>query len=200
MKCPHCGHDESRVTETRPGELADRRIRLCRGCGKTFQTLERVAVYAGRSTGYVELLTPTPPALEPVPAPAPPVAAVAEPAPRAQRLPRFTAIDVPDEFGVIAEAVPLLLQWWNESRRSKHGARATWTEAAWLSSVKRVGELRPARQLELCRAGVENGWQALKVEYLQGAFDSAPPAPAGPRPMPRDPAMLAALQEEQWPA
>jgi len=33
---------------------------------------------------------------------------------------------VPD--GVCQEAAPLLLQWWNESRRSKHKSHATWTE------------------------------------------------------------------------
>lgn len=54
MMCPHCNHPESRVTETRSGAEADRRIRLCRHCGKTFQTLERVCVYAGRAIGYIE--------------------------------------------------------------------------------------------------------------------------------------------------
>ena len=54
MNCPHCAHPESRVTETRSGSDADRRIRLCRSCGKTFQTMERVAVFAGRAIGYIE--------------------------------------------------------------------------------------------------------------------------------------------------
>ena len=42
------------VFETRSGSDADRRIRLCRSCGKTFQTMERVAVFAGRAIGYIE--------------------------------------------------------------------------------------------------------------------------------------------------
>jgi transcriptional regulator NrdR family protein len=32
------------VTETRSTDSYDRRIRLCLGCGKTFQTIERVTV------------------------------------------------------------------------------------------------------------------------------------------------------------
>ena len=55
MNCPHCNHPESRVGETRAGDEFDRRVRLCRGCGRTFTTLERVAVYAGRALGYREL-------------------------------------------------------------------------------------------------------------------------------------------------
>ena len=54
MNCPNCNHPESKVTETRSGPDADRRIRICRSCGKTFQTMERVAVFAGRAIGYIE--------------------------------------------------------------------------------------------------------------------------------------------------
>jgi hypothetical protein len=54
MNCPHCGNPESRVDETRPGPEFDRRVRFCRSCGKKFQTIERVAVYGGRSIGYLE--------------------------------------------------------------------------------------------------------------------------------------------------
>jgi hypothetical protein len=46
----------------------------------------------------------------------------------------------------------------------------------------------------LALAGVEHGWQALKPEYLKQEL--AKPTASG-RPMPKDPAMLAAL--EQWP-
>ena len=53
MNCPHCLHPDSRVVETRAKPDRDRRIRLCRNCGKTFTTMEVVAVYAGRATGYV---------------------------------------------------------------------------------------------------------------------------------------------------
>jgi hypothetical protein len=47
----------------------------------------------------------------------------------------------------------------------------------------------------LAQAGVEHGWQALKPEYIKDEL--VRPTAAG-RPMPKDPAMLAAL--EQWPS
>ena len=54
MICPHCSHPESRVTETRASDSYDKRVRICRNCAKTFVTIERVAVYAGRAVGYIE--------------------------------------------------------------------------------------------------------------------------------------------------
>lgn len=42
------------MTETRASDSHDKRVRLCRSCGKTFQTMERVAVFAGRAIGYIE--------------------------------------------------------------------------------------------------------------------------------------------------
>jgi hypothetical protein len=193
MKCPHCGHDKSRVTETRASAESDRRIRLCQGCGRTFQTLERVCVFAGRAAGYVEVGQPVP-VLAAVPDPEPQPAR-ARPAARHQATTEEECLAF-----VAAEARPLLVQWWNESRKSKHRSNATWTQAAWEASVQRVASMAPALQLELCRAGVEHGWQALKPEYLEGqSRGRAQPTPtATGRPMPKDPAMLAAL--EQWPS
>lgn len=195
MNCPHCGHEKSRVTETRAAGEADRRIRLCLGCARTFQTLERVCVFAGRAAGYVEVGQHAP-ALEVVPDPEP----VEEPA-AAKRTStrRWHPVDVPD--GVCEEAAPLLLEWWNESRRLKHKGNAVWSEKAWLASVERVKALPPSQQVALCQAGVEQGWQALKLDYLKGQHGTAAGPVALPRadgrPMPKDPAMLAAL--EQWP-
>jgi hypothetical protein len=193
MNCPHCGHDKSRVTETRANTEADRRIRLCQGCGRTFQTLERVCVFAGRAAGYVEVGQPAP-VLTAVPDPEPQPAR-ARPAARHQ-----ATLDDERLSYVTPDARPLLVQWWNESRKSKHGAKATWTEAAWVASVQRVANLPTDLQLALCRAGVESGWQALKLEYLQGQGSGrVQPVPSATgRPMPKDPAMLAAL--EQWPS
>jgi hypothetical protein len=191
MRCPHCGHEKSRVTETRQMGDADRRIRLCQGCGRTYQTLERVCVYAGRAAGYVEVSQP--PALEVVPAPGP-----AEEAAVAKRVNnrRWHPAGVP--VGVCEEAAPLLLEWWNESRRLKHKGNAVWSEKAWLASVERVKALAPHQQMALCQAGVEQGWQALKPEYLAGGQARLPQLPrADGRPMPKDPAMLAAL--DSWP-
>lgn len=193
MKCPHCGHEKSRVTETRANDEADRRIRLCLGCARTFQTLERVCVFAGRSAGYVEVGQPAP-ALQVVPDPE----SESEPA-AAKRVNnrRWHPVGVP--LGVCEEAAPLLLEWWNESRRIKHKGNAVWSERAWLASVERVKALPPAQQVALCQAGVEQGWQALKAEYLRDGAARLPQLPkADGRPMPKDPAMLAALQS--WPA
>lgn len=186
MKCPNCGHDKSRVTETRAGAEADRRIRLCQGCGKTFQTMERICVFVGRAAGYVEMAPPVP-ALAVVPDPPKKVAK-----PAAGYVAHLNDASL---AAVVADAQPLLVQWWNESRRSKHKGNATWTEAAWQASVQRVAALPQWQQLLLAQAGVEHGWQALKPEYLKQEL--AKPQASG-RPMPKDPAMLAAL--EQWPS
>ena len=192
MKCPHCGHEKSRVTETRAGDDSDRRWRLCLGCARTFATFERVAIYAGRAAGYVELGAPPPP-------PPPPLEVVPdhipEPTKKVASTARYQAsLDEDCLVNVCAEAQLLLVQWWNESRKSKHRANATWTKAAWEASVQRVASLPKWQQMLLAHAGVEHGWQALKPEYLKDEL--AKPTGDG-RPMPKDPAMLAAL--ESWP-
>jgi hypothetical protein len=87
-------------------------------------------------------------------------------------------------FHICDEAQPLIVQWWNESRKSRHGVKATWTEAAWKASVYRVANLPECQQVLLCKAGVEHGWQALKPEYLKDEL--AKPTGDG-RPMPKDP-------------
>lgn len=207
MNCPHCGHEKSRVTETRAGADADRRIRLCLGCARTFQTLERVCVFAGRAAGYVEVSAPEPvetavlamggnvvrlqqpeqPAEKP---------AAANRAPTAKRQEAYVA-DL-DDAGIATlteEARPLIVEWWNVSRRSKHGAKAAWTFPAFHASLTRLSQLPNYQQVLLAQAGVEHGWQALKTEYLKEEL--AKPSALG-RPMPKDPAMLAAL--EQWPS
>lgn len=184
MKCPHCGHDKSRVTETRAAAEADRRIRICQGCGKTFQTLERVCVFAGRAVGYIE--AGQTPVLEAVPDAAP------KPAPGKRYV---ASADEDCLVNVCAEAQPLLVEWWNVSRKSKHGAKATWTQSAWEASVLRVAKLPAWQQVLLAKAGVENGWQSLKPDYVKDELSK--PTALG-RPMPKDPAMLAAL--EQWPS
>ncbi|SKB67086.1 transcriptional repressor NrdR [Lachnospiraceae bacterium] len=44
MKCPYCGHDNTRVIDSRPSEEnnAIRRRRVCDECGKRFTTYEKV--------------------------------------------------------------------------------------------------------------------------------------------------------------
>jgi transcriptional repressor NrdR len=44
MRCPHCGHDDTQVRDSRPTEdnTAIRRRRYCTSCGERFTTFERV--------------------------------------------------------------------------------------------------------------------------------------------------------------
>lgn len=186
MKCPHCGHNHSRITDTRSVADGTLRRRMCLGCAKGYTTMERVTVWVARESLHRDLTT-DPPVLYAVPD-----AVEARNARRAKpKAARYQAKLGGDLLGNICfEAQPLLVQWWNESRWSKHKAKATWTEAAWLSSVSRVSRLPRELQLQLAKAGVEHGWQSLKVEYLD-RYDLA--AAAGPRPTPTDPAMREAL-------
>lgn len=186
MNCPNCKHQHTRVLDT--DRVADgiRRYRSCRNCGHRFATLERIEDWDPAMGSYAPAAGAIAPAL----------AAVPDPEPRAKASARFVA--QPDDFAladVAPHAQQLLVQWWNESRRSKHKGNATWTVAAWEASVKRVAALPPSQQLLLAQAGVEHGWQTLKPEYIKDEL--ARPTAAG-RPMPKDPAMLAAL--EQWPS
>jgi transcriptional repressor NrdR len=49
MRCPYCGHPESRVTDSREAEDGIRRRRECLSCGQRFTTYERLLL----STLYV---------------------------------------------------------------------------------------------------------------------------------------------------
>jgi transcriptional repressor NrdR len=44
MKCPYCGCDDTRVSDSRPVEENNsiRRRRVCDGCGKRFTTFEKI--------------------------------------------------------------------------------------------------------------------------------------------------------------
>jgi hypothetical protein len=186
MNCPKCRHDQSRVVDIKRKPDGLRRGRICVECGHKFSTLERVEVWDRTVQGYAP---PLPPPLAVVPdhfvEPTKKVAATAR---------HQAAADEECLSYVTPDARPLLVQWWNESRKSKHRANATWTRAAWEASVQRVSNMPTDMQLALCRAGVEHGWQALKLDYIKDEL--AKPTAAG-RPMPKDPAMRAAL--ESWP-
>ena len=165
-----------------------RRHRICSKCRHKFSTLEQVAQWDPTLHGYVSAAEERP-ALAAVPD------HFQEPAKKVAATARHQAnFDEDCLVNVCAEAQPLLLQWWNESRKSKHHANATWTKAAWEASVQRVSALPSWQQVLLAQAGVEHGWQALKTEYLKQELTK--PTGEG-RPMPKDPAMLAAL--ESWP-
>ena len=188
MNCPSCGHIQSRVIDTQRKRDGLRRHRVCSQCGHRYQTLERIELWDPAVHSYVA--SEQRPALAVVPDPQPVEAPVA--AKKRVNNRRWHPAGVP--IGVCEEAAPLLLEWWNESRRLKQGGQAVWSERAWLASVDRVIALPSWQQVLLCAAGVEHGWQALKPEYLKEEL--AKPTGQG-RPMPKDPAMLAAL--ESWP-
>jgi hypothetical protein len=71
-----------------------------------------------------------------------------------------------------ADAQPLLVEWWNVSRRQKHGNHAAWSERAWQLTINRVALLPAWQQLALAEAGIEHGWQTLKPQYIR---DVKPP-------------------------
>ena len=56
MNCPKCGSSSSRVLDTKnyPEMQCIRRYRQCSECKCDFVTHERVAVFAGKSLGWVE--------------------------------------------------------------------------------------------------------------------------------------------------
>lgn len=186
MNCPKCQHQQSRVVDLKRKADGLRRGRICVDCGHRFSTLERIEVWDRTIQSFVPADRPALEVVPDLPPEAPKKAA-------AVKGHVAKADDILLGF-VIPEAQPLLLQWWNESRRSKH-KQAAWTQAAWEGSVKRVADLPPWQQVALAQAGVESGWQTLRPEYIK---DVPPPAAAAcGRPMPKDPAMLAAL--ESWP-
>ena len=181
MNCPHCDHPESRVSETKPGESCDHRVRICRKCGKTFRTIERIGVYAGRKKGWIEDSTPEEEEVPPEPKPKKQLAFVANPEdPKLQTFEPEIRHDI--------------CTWWNESRKSKHGAKAAWTERAFLGSVYRLAALPSWKQMVLVKAGIEHGWQTLQEEYVKDILDKHKPYRPGLQP--KSTAMQKAL--EQW--
>ena len=74
-----------------------------------------------------------------------------------------------------------MVRWWNESRYSKHGSKAAWTYNAFMGSVRRVAVLPAWKQTLLVKAGIEQGWQALKWEYMGDKVQ--PPVEAGLQPV-----------------
>jgi hypothetical protein len=193
MNCPKCGGTSSRILDTIRVREGLRRHRVCNGkrCRHKFATLERVEQWDVTTRSYVAAgqdglqLVPSQPVALPL--------QQEEPAAKTKRY--VASADEDCLVNVCAEAQPLLVEWWNVSRKSKHGAKATWTQSAWEASVHRVAKLPAWQQVLLAKAGVENGWQSLKPDYVKDELSK--PTALG-RPMPKDPAMLAAL--EQWPS
>ena len=190
MLCPHCQHPHNRVLETREdtGANAIRRRHACRGCGKAFTTIQRIEVFQDGEWQPVALAA-VPDSIANQPAPAAPVAPrrrAAGPAPN--RMIPLTGVEPwlqACTYDVPSPMLDGLLKWWNESRWEKHRTNATWTQAAFTLSAKRVDILCKQGQHHiagaLVDAGIEHGWQALKPEYLRGTVTASPAAaaPAG---------------------
>lgn len=196
MMCPHCGHDKSRVTDTEARHDHILRYRICAKCAKKFTTIERVAVFVGRNVGHVEVERPEPGGVRQLPQlmPDPPREQTAAALPRPSRF--KASLGDPDLARCDPDAQPLIVEWWNTARWSKHRGHATWTERAWKASVNRLALLPAHHQIALAEAGVEHGWQALKPEFL-GLAEERPALASDSAPMPKDPAMLAALDSWQ---
>jgi hypothetical protein len=210
MKCPHCGHHHSRVTDTKRVEHGTRRYRICAKCRQRFATLERIEEWDPGLSAYAvpDVAAPAPlRVLEAAPEPELAVASIPapeSPKPKPATTRHDASLDDERLVYVAAEVRPLLVQWWNESRRSKHRGNATWTRAAWEASVQRISNLPTHLQVELCQAGVEHGWQALKLEYIQDKRSPATVRTDG-RLLPQDPRLLEAIRleheaEDLWPA
>ena len=60
-----------------------------------------------------------------------------------------------------------VLDWWNESRRSKHGSRCVWTQKAFAQSCRRLANLPHWQQRLLIDKAVENGWMGLDVSFVE---------------------------------
>jgi hypothetical protein len=210
MKCPHCGHHHSRVTDTKRVEHGTRRYRICAKCRQRFATLERIEEWDPGLSAYAvpDVAAPAPlRVLEAAPEPELAVASIPapeSPKPKPATTRHDASLDDERLAYVTAEVRPLLVQWWNESRRSKHRGNATWTRAAWEASVQRISNLPTHLQVELCQAGVEHGWQALKLEYILDKRSPATVRTDG-RLLPQDPRLLEAIRleheaEDLWPA
>jgi hypothetical protein len=189
MNCPHCNDPRNRVLETRENsrENAIRRRHACRGCGKSFTSVQRIEIYDDGAWQPVALaVVPDPQPVQVVPVAPRKRAAAAErlhPLTGHEEWLAFLRADLPADLFVG------LLEWWNESRWGKHRTNATWTQAAFTLSANRVSNLYklqgraagPTLARALVNGGIEHGWQALKPEYLRGITSAVQPAaaPAG---------------------
>lgn len=151
MKCPDPDCDSSQTIVTNTIDYGDcvERYRQCKKCYYKFKTVEREAA-------------------------ASPPRRSAKPG----RVQKFTHAAV-DHLGhpICPEAVPLVLQWWNEARAARHGKNAAWTLSAFQASVRRVSQLPAQMQVRLAAAGAERGWQSLDASYIHKQFALLPEPP-----------------------
>jgi hypothetical protein len=60
-----------------------------------------------------------------------------------------------------------VLDWWNESRRSRHGRNAAWTQQAFKLSCRNLSRLPHWQQRLLINEAVGAGWMKLDVSYVE---------------------------------
>tara|TARA_Y100001973_G_scaffold41554_1_gene62102 strand:- start:538 stop:1098 length:561 start_codon:yes stop_codon:yes gene_type:complete len=181
MQCPKC-QSSTKVNQTRPSENCDKRWRSCLNCAFVFTTLERVCVDVGEPFGVCEVSPEQP----------------------EKSFKRKVKALTPEKFvafpnhialkGLSKEVRPLVCKWWNESRWLKQKSKAVWSVDAFTMSVQRLYGLPNYLQEELAKAGIEHGWQALKLSYINQALEATPNAEGGLAP--KDSAMNEAVR--QW--
>lgn len=76
----------------------------------------------------------------------------------------FSRTFPPEEKSIILDDIQ---EWWNVSRRQKHGLKAVWSKRAFDLSVYRLLQQDHETIRRLLDAGIEHGWQALNPEYLK---------------------------------
>ena len=175
MRCPKCNMTNNFVIETKRCTLAAnedslKRRRVCKTCATRWTTTERIDKWdfdLQRWTGHQSGPDPEPQLPK---VPEPPVARTRSRPQRAKPA-AFHPVALEQVAGVLlgipADVCVMVLEWWNSSRRSKHGASATWTEKAFTMSVDRVKKLPHGQQVMLAQAGIEHGWQALNPSYCK---------------------------------
>lgn len=180
MRCSQCGSLSSVVQETKRATFERdgdglRRRRICRCCGHSWSTTEREDRYDQGLQSWVGHKEPT---LPPIPKKAKRKASTKPAA--------FYPVGMADAASILVGIPPAIaadfLEWWNASRRSKHGTQAAWTERAFRHSADRVRAMPEWAQKLLVTAGIEHGWQALNPAYIQSALDKGQPRNAVFRP------------------
>lgn len=173
MRCPECDSTANWCRETKRAtvvtpEDALRRRRVCRDCGHEWSTTERQDRWDPHRREWVGH---QPAELPPLPPP--------KPAKQRRASATFHPVDMDAAadllVGIPPDVATVFLDWWNGSRRSKHGTKAAWTRAAFKMSADRVKKLVHWQQVLLTNAGVEFGWQALNPTYLRDELAKGEP-------------------------
>lgn len=177
MRCPNCrstGHfcrETKRATIVEP-EDAYRRRRVCRECGHEWITTERTDRWDPHRREWVGHQAPELP-------PVPPPAEAGTRRGRSSKPAAFFPVVMGDAaellLGIPPDVATMFLDWWNGSRRSKHGTQAAWTRGAFRMSAERVKKLVHWQQVLLVSAGVEHGWQALNPTYVRDELAKGEP-------------------------